>query len=54
MTENELVCPYCGEKMVRGRIEMEGGEWLAVWLCGCVGEDEVTKEAPDEDSHLGG
>lgn len=54
MSEDERpICPYCKEVMVRGRIEMESGEWLHVWLCGCVGEDENT-EVPDADSHLDG
>ena len=44
MTEERPICPYCGEVMVKGRIEMEDGEWLVVWLCGCVAEDEETVE----------
>lgn len=47
MNENKLVCPYCNEVMVRGRIEMADGEWLEVWLCGCVGKDEVTEEVAE-------
>ena len=45
MTEEERpVCPYCGEVMVRGRIEMADGAWQVCWLCGCVEEDEDVRE----------
>lgn len=40
--EKTLVCPYCDEVMVEGRIKMADGTWQDVLLCGCVGEDEET------------
>ena len=40
--EQRLICPYCDEVMVKGRIEMADGTWQECWLCGCVGEDEET------------
>lgn len=41
---SELACPDCGEELVKGQLELEDGDWLVVWLCGCEadvpGEEE--------------
>ena len=39
-----LVCPDCGEEMVKAKYETEEGDWIYVWLCGCKVKDEKKKE----------
>ena len=28
-------CPDCGEVMVKTRVEIDDGQWIHGWLCGC-------------------
>ena len=42
---SELACPDCGEELVKGQLELEDGDWLVVWLCGCEAEGPGEEEA---------
>jgi hypothetical protein len=42
--EPMMECPDCGEELVKGQLELEDGDWLVVWLCGCEAEGPEGEE----------
>lgn len=37
-----LVCPECNEELTPASWEIENGDWVKVWLCGCEAEAPIT------------